>query len=74
MRVVERWNSEGIPRDQLMWALTQRPVIRSFRKLDSCMLCRRKGVNEAALCEACFSMLDGIEFDSAQQWLSGVRV
>lgn len=68
-----RYNSEGIPRDELVWALTQRRLVREARKIDSCLLCRRDGVNEAALCPICWAILDEIELTAATRWTSGAR-
>lgn len=42
------------------------------RKEDACLLCRTKGVNEAALCDTCFALLTDAELSIAEKWLSGV--
>ena len=41
------------------------------RQIDSCLLCRNPRVNEAALCEVCWAMLDDDELKLALRWLSG---
>ena len=41
------------------------------RKINSCLLCRRIGVNETGLCEVCYGMLDGEELRLATKWLTG---
>ena len=69
---MERLNSEGILRSDLAFALGSRKIVRDARKMDSCLLCRRKNVNEAALCDVCYSMLEGDELMLALKWLTGV--
>jgi len=69
---VERLNSEGISRDQLRYVLTQRRLVQTARRIDSCLLCRRSGVNEAGLCDVCYSLLDDPEEQAiAHRWLTG---
>ena len=68
---MERLNSEGIPRDQLKHALRNKRMVREARRINSCLLCRRVGVNETGLCEVCYSMLDGEELHLAEAWLRG---
>lgn len=65
---VDRLNPEGIPRTQLAFALTQPRRVYEARRIDSCLLCRRPQVNDAALCEVCYSMLDGEEHRLASRW------
>lgn len=67
----DRLNSEGIRRDELRWALTQRRIVAGARKINSCLLCRRIGVNEAGLCEVCFTLLSDEEARIAYRWISG---
>jgi hypothetical protein len=69
---VKRLNEEGIPRADLLLALRDVKVVREARANDYCLLCRKKGVNEAALCTFCYSMLDGEEMRVAGLWLAGV--
>jgi hypothetical protein len=69
---VERLNGEGIPRRMLSLALKDRKQVFVARKINSCLLCRRIGVNEAGLCDVCYSMLDGDELKLAVSWLQGV--
>lgn len=68
---MDRYNHEGIARGDLPLALRDARLVRSYRRLDSCMLCRRMKVNEAALCAVCFSMLEGDEYRLANRWLTG---
>jgi hypothetical protein len=67
----DRLNSEGIRRDHLAWALTQTSIVQKARKMNSCLLCRRIGVNEAGLCQVCFALLNDEEIRTASRWLSG---
>jgi hypothetical protein len=68
---VERYNSEGIPRDKLVVALRDRRLVAEARRVGFCILCRRSPVNEAGLCEICYSGLDGEELRLATTWTSG---
>lgn len=54
-----------------MLALRDRRKVMAARRIDSCLLCRRGGVNDAGLCEVCYGMLDGEELRLAGRWLSG---
>lgn len=69
---MERWNSEGILREMLVVALKDRDMVLTARRVDTCMLCRRKKVNEAGICEVCYGSLDGPELTLAVRWRSGV--
>jgi hypothetical protein len=69
---VERVNSQGIPRRQLLWALKQPRHVKKAIKEDACLLCRANGVNEAALCDTCYALLNEPELSAAERWLSGV--
>ena len=69
---MERLNSEGIPRHQLSYALSNRRIVMTARRIDSCLLCRRMGVNETGLCNVCYSMLENAEeIRLAQRWMTG---
>jgi hypothetical protein len=69
---VERLNSEGIPRHQLKFALRRPATVLTARRVDSCLLCRRKGVNEAGLCDLCYPLIqDPEEQGLIEKWLSG---
>jgi len=68
---VDRLNPEGIPRNQLAFVLTQPRRVREARRIDACLLCRRASVNDAGLCEICYSMLDGEELRLATRWTVG---
>ncbi len=67
-----RFNSEGIPRDQLAYALTRSDYVAFARKLDRCMLCCRVKVNEAGVCDYCWSLLTEKELQLAERWTGGV--
>jgi hypothetical protein len=67
-----RFNSEGIERDKLTWVLGQTKLVQTARKIDSCLLCRRNGVNEAGLCSVCWATLDDKELEKATRWTTGV--
>lgn len=41
------------------------------RRIDACMLCRRPHVNEAGLCDVCYSSLEGEELDMVTAWMRG---
>ncbi|HXH62008.1 MAG TPA: hypothetical protein VNI20_11700 [Fimbriimonadaceae bacterium] len=69
---MERVNSQGIPRDHLEWALAQRRIVERARREDACLLCRANGVNEAGLCDLCYTQLREPEQVLAERWLSGV--
>lgn len=68
---MERLNSEGIPRDKLSIALKNPRVVGSARKINSCMLCKRRGVNEAGLCDVCYILLSDTELRLANRWMTG---
>lgn len=68
-----RWNAEGLPRNQLIWALSRPDIVGRFRRINSCMLCMARDVNEAALCEVCYGMLEGDELNAAVDYMAGVR-
>jgi hypothetical protein len=68
---VDRVNSEGILRHDLAHYLRNRSAVMGARRIDTCMLCRRLRVNEAGLCDYCYSALDGEEARLAAAWLSG---
>ena len=69
---MERLNSEGIPRDQLLHALKDRRMVLMARKLNSCLLCRRNSVNEAGLCNVCWALLNDEELKQGTRWVAGV--
>ncbi|MFI5385684.1 MAG: hypothetical protein ACHQ50_06135 [Fimbriimonadales bacterium] len=66
-----RLNSEGIRRDELGWALTQHRIVKAARKINSCLLCRRIGVNEAGLCDVCSATLTDQEAALLELWRRG---
>ena len=69
---VEKLNEEGLPRHRLLWAMRRGDFVREARRLDQCLLCRARRVNEAGLCDLCYSMLATDELRWAEKWLAGV--
>lgn len=68
-----RMNSEGIPRDDLPWALSRPDIVAEHRRVDRCLLCRSGNVNDAALCRLCYSMLNDQELVMALRWINGTQ-
>lgn len=69
---VDRLNSEGIRRRDLLVALKDRRQVTGARFINSCLLCRRPNVNLAGLCDICYSSLeDGPELRLAERLLRG---
>ena len=54
-----------------MIALRDRKQVLAARRVNSCLLCKRRQVNEAGLCEVCWGMLDGEELAMGERWLRG---
>lgn len=69
---MERSNSEGILHSELGFALRNRRMVTVARRINSCLLCRRHGVNEAGLCDVCYALLDEEMIVLAGRWLSGL--
>ena len=69
---MERFNSEGILRNELIVTLRDRRKVADARRIDACLLCRRNRVNESGLCDFCYGTLDGEELKLAMRWLAGV--
>lgn len=67
----KRWNQTGLPRNQLLWALTQRHVIQKALAEGRCLLCKEQPINEASLCEICWALLSDKELNLASKWLRG---
>lgn len=68
---MDRLHPEGIPRDQLIWVLTQSRLVRTAVRLDTCLLCCNHRVNEAGLCDICYCLLNDAELVLAERWLAG---
>ncbi len=68
---MERLNSEGIPRERLPIALKNSRTVGVARRINSCMLCKRRGVNEAGLCDVCYALLNDNELKLANRWMTG---
>ncbi|GMV87379.1 MAG: hypothetical protein AMXMBFR81_03100 [Chthonomonas sp.] len=69
---MDRANSEGLPRNQLLWALSQPRFVLRARKMDACLLCCAHRVNEAGLCESCHASLSDEELRVVERWLIGI--
>jgi hypothetical protein len=68
---VERLNPEGIRRDELVWALNQRRLVYTARRINKCLLCRRRGVDESGLCDVCTATLTDREQELVEKWRRG---
>jgi hypothetical protein len=71
-RPVDRVNSQGIPLAELNYTLRQPRFVRKAIRANRCLLCCREKVNEAGLCEFCYSQLDEPELRLAERWIAGV--
>ncbi len=69
---MDRLNSEGIKRDQLLWTLNQRALVYAARRWKSCLLCKQGPVNEAGLCDVCTVLLSEQERHVVERWMAGV--
>jgi hypothetical protein len=70
---VERYNSEGELREDLLLILQTPRKVLNARRIDTCILCRAKRVNESGLCVVCYSLLDGDELRMANRWMAGLE-
>jgi len=68
---MDRVNSEGIRRSDLIWVLKRRDLVREARRTDSCLLCCSNKTNAAGLCENCYGLLNDPELDLAERWMGG---
>ena len=71
MAAMDRLHPEGLSRPQLRYALGVKRFVQLARQSNNCMLCMRKGVNEAGLCEFCMGLLDDRENQMANRWMTG---
>lgn len=69
---MQRSNSEGIPRDQLFYALSNRRIVADAKAKDRCLLCCRNSVGASGLCGFCYATLDNPELEIAVKWNAGV--
>ena len=69
---MNRMNSEGVPRSDLLWALGRVEMVAKARNRDRCLLCSNGSVNEAGLCEPCVALLDDDETKLVERWRAGV--
>lgn len=69
---MERMNPAGIRPESLAYALSRPDIVAFYRKANSCMLCRRTGVNQAGLCDSCVAMLSSRDHDLVTRYLAGV--
>lgn len=70
---MERLNSEGVPLRLTLLTLQTPHLVRDARNKDRCFLCQRPKVNQAGLCDYCYSQLDGEELRVATQYMDGIR-
>jgi hypothetical protein len=70
--MIRRYNSEGIAREDLMVALRTPKQVNMARSVNACLLCCAANVNEAGLCNVCYSLLNGEELNLACRWLAGL--
>jgi hypothetical protein len=68
---MDRWNPQGMKRSNLAWALSKPEIVEKHRRMDSCMLCCRGGVNEAGLCEVCTALLSNQDSDTVERYRRG---
>ncbi len=71
MITMQRWNPEGILKEKLIWVLSQRALVIKAKKENSCLLCKSPKVNEAALCQVCWALLNEEELKLANKWVDG---
>ncbi len=74
IRKVDRVNSEGVLRQELAWHLKEGRFVKQARRQDSCLVCCASKVNEAGLCDVCYSNLTEEELLLATRWLAGQQV
>ena len=46
-------------------------MVRTARRINSCLLCRNRGVNEAGVCDVCYASLNDEELRLANRWMTG---
>lgn len=66
-----RWNSEGMPRHEILWALSQPRIVKKAIRESSCLICCNSKINEAGLCDICWATLDDQELNIATKWVAG---
>jgi hypothetical protein len=71
LNLMERVNPEGIVREDLAWALNQRGLVFTARRMNTCLVCRRRGVDESGLCNVCTATLSEQEQDLVEKWRRG---
>lgn len=64
-------NAEGIPRKDLSWVLKRPDLVKTAKRIDKCLLCRRSNVNDAGLCDICTAALDDAEIKLVERWMRG---
>ncbi len=70
---VERVNSQGIPLEDLKYVLLHARFVHKARRVNRCLLCCEPNVNEAGLCDACYTQLPEAEAKLAERWIAGVE-
>jgi hypothetical protein len=66
---MRRFNSRGVPREELVLALKNRELVRLARQRDQCLICLAPRVTKAGLCEGCLATLTDEELLYAVPWL-----
>ena len=69
---MDRLNSEGIWRHDLLLTLKTPHLVNAARDKDRCLLCARNGLNAAGLCDICYSQLNGEELIWATKYMNGM--
>lgn len=67
----DRLHPEGVRRYELAWVLAQARFVRVAVATDRCLLCRNPRVNEAGLCDVCWTYLTDEELAIAERWTIG---
>lgn len=66
---MRRFNSRGIPREELVIALKTRQLVHLARERNQCLICLAPRVTKAGLCEGCLATLTDEELHHALPWL-----
>lgn len=71
MKEFEKFNPEGLTRQQFLHALQTPALINAAIKRDRCLICCRTKVNEAGICDVCYAELSEKENELVVRWLRG---
>lgn len=69
---MDRWNPEGLPRDQLLFFLKRPDRVMAARKNNRCLLCCQSPVHEGGLCDRCTPFLNDEERRIVERYMAGV--